>query len=99
MNIINFKKKKNLLTKEQQELYENVKICYTCKEKLSHKYVKDKKYHKFWDHFHYTGEYRGAEHNVCNLKYDVLKKCFIAFPNGSSNNYRFFIKQLKNNFQ
>ena len=35
MKIINFKKKKmKLLTKKQQESYENVKICYICKEKL-----------------------------------------------------------------
>ena len=35
MNIINFKNKKiKLLTKEQQESYENAKICYTCKENL-----------------------------------------------------------------
>ena len=34
MKIINFKKKKmKLLTKEQQESYENSKICYICKEK------------------------------------------------------------------
>ena len=35
MKIINFKKKKvKLLTKEQQESYENAKICYICKEKF-----------------------------------------------------------------
>ena len=35
MKIINFKKKKmNLLTKEQQESYENEKICYICNKKL-----------------------------------------------------------------
>ena len=34
-NLINFKKRKmKLLTKEQQELNENAKICYICKEKL-----------------------------------------------------------------
>ena len=34
MKIINFKKKKmKLLTKEQQESYENAKICYICKKK------------------------------------------------------------------
>ena len=34
MKIINFKKKKmKLLTKEQQESYENSKIRYICKEK------------------------------------------------------------------
>ena len=33
-----------LLTKEQQESYENAKICYICKEKFGHKYLKDQKY-------------------------------------------------------
>ena len=32
MKIINFKKKtRELLTKEQQELFENAKLCYICK--------------------------------------------------------------------
>ena len=35
-----------LLTKEQQESYENEKICYIYEEKLENKYVKDKKYCK-----------------------------------------------------
>ena len=47
MKIINFEKKKmKSLRKEQQETYENAKICYICKEKFENKYVKDKKYHK-----------------------------------------------------
>ena len=38
MKKINFKKKKiKLLAKEQQEVYENTKICYICKEKLEKK--------------------------------------------------------------
>ena len=44
MKIINFKKKKRkLLTKEQQESYENAKICYICKEQFENAYVKIKK--------------------------------------------------------
>ena len=31
-----------LLTKEQQESYEDAKICYICKEEFQSKYVKDK---------------------------------------------------------
>ena len=39
MKIIAFrKKKKKLLTKEQQESYENSKIGYICKEKFKNKY-------------------------------------------------------------
>ena len=59
--IINFKKKKaKLLTKEQQESYENTKIYYICKVKFENKYKKDKKVR---DHCHYTGEYRGLMYN------------------------------------
>ena len=35
-----------LLKKEEQESYENAKICYICKEKFENKYVKAKKYFK-----------------------------------------------------
>ena len=72
MKIINFKNKNmKLLTKEQQQSYENAKICYICKEKFLKKYIKDKKYCKVRDHCHYTGEFRGAVHSICNLKYSV----------------------------
>ena len=68
MKITNFgKKKMELLTKEQQESYKKV-ICYICKEKFEKEYLKDKKYCKARDHCHYTGEYRGALHSICNLK-------------------------------
>ena len=44
MKIISFRKKKmKLLTKEQEESYENAKICYICKEKFENKYLKHKK--------------------------------------------------------
>ena len=69
VKLINSKKLKIvLLTKEQQESYENVKICYICKEKLENEYVKDKKYCKVRDHYHYTGECRGGTHSIYNLK-------------------------------
>ena len=54
MKIINFKKNKmKSLTKEQQESYENAKICCVCKEKFENKY---KKICKVRDHYHYTGK-------------------------------------------
>ena len=47
-----------LLTNEQQESYENSKICCICKEKYENRYLKDTKYCKVRDHCHYTGEFR-----------------------------------------
>ena len=44
IKITNFKKNKmKLLTNQQQKSYENVKMCYICKEKFEDKYAKDKK--------------------------------------------------------
>ena len=43
------------------------------------KNLKEKKYHKVRDHCLYTGEYRGAAHRICNLKYSVTKKKSSSF--------------------
>ena len=98
MKIINFKRKKKLLTKEQQESYENAKICDICKEKIENKRFKDKIYCKIRDHCQYTGEYREAAHSICSLKYSVPKKflyifimdltMFIILPQKSSKNLK-----------
>ena len=62
-----------LLTKKQQESYDNAKICFICKEKFQNKYLIDEKYCKVREHCHYTGKYRGAVHIICNVKYSVPK--------------------------
>ena len=66
MKITNFKKSKKmqLLTKELQESYENEQMCYICNKKMETKYLKNKKYCKVRDHYHYTGEYTDAVHNI-----------------------------------
>ena len=97
---INFKKKKmKLFTKEQQESYENSKICYICKEKFENKYLKDRKYRKVRDHCHYTGEYRGFAQSICNLKYSVPKRILIFYDNRSNYGYHFIIKELAEEFK
>ena len=88
-----------LLTKEHQESYKNAKICYICKEKCENRYVEDKKYRKVRDLYHYTGEYRGAVHRICNLKYIVPKKINLAFHNGSNYDYNLIIKKLAEEFK
>ena len=45
------------------------------------------------------GEYRGAVHSRCKLKYSVPKKVPIAFHNGSNYDYHFIIKELAEEFK
>ena len=87
---------KTILTKGQQESYENVKICYICKE---HKYLEDRKYCKVRDLCSYTRKYRGAAHSICNSKYSIPKKIPIVFNNGSNYDYHFITKQLTAEFK
>ena len=47
---------------------------------------------------HYTGEYRGAVHSICNLKYNVPEKISIVFHNRSNYDYHFIIKELAEEF-
>ena len=87
-----------LLKKELKESYENAKLCYICKEKFENKYLKNKNYCKVRDHCHYTREYRGAVHSICDFKYRVTKNIPRVFYNGSNYDYQFIIKELAEEF-
>ena len=54
----------------------------------------NKKYHKVRDHCHYTGEFKGPAHSICNLRYKTPKEIPVVFHNGSTYDYYFIIKQL-----
>ena len=54
---------------------------------------------KLKDHCHYTGEYGGAAHIICNLKYTVPEKISVAFHNGSNYDYHLIIKELAEEFK
>ena len=51
------------------------------------------------DHSHYTGKYRGAVHDICNLRYKIPKEIPVAFHNGSTCHYHFIIKELAEEFE
>ena len=61
---------------------------YTCKKRFC---TDDdhKRYHKIKDHFHYTGKYREAAHNICNLRHKIPKDTPVLFQNGSIHNFHF----------
>ena len=51
------------------------------------------------DHHDYTGEYRGAAHSICNLKYQMPREITIMFRNESNYGYHFTIKELAEEFE
>ena len=90
--IINYEKKVMApLTKEEKENYNNQKVCYICKNE----FIDD----KVRDHCHYTGKYRGAAHNTCNLRYKIPKNIPVIFHNGSTYDYHFIIRELIKEFE
>ena len=84
------------LTKKEEENYNNQKVCYICKKEFD---KSDKKHHKVRDHFHYSGKYRGAAHNICNLRYKIPKEIPIIFHNSSTYDYHFIISELVKEFE
>ena len=63
-----YKKPKPLkLTKQEQEEFDKAEFCHICEKEL---YDDDSKGQmlKVRDHCHFTGKYRGAAHNSCNLR-------------------------------
>ena len=59
----------------------------------------NKKYQKVRYHCHYTGNYRGAAHDICSLKYKTPKEIPIVFHNGCTYDYHFIIKDLPKWFE
>ena len=58
-----------------------------------------KKQQKVRDHCHYTGKFRGAAHNICNLRYKIPKEIHVVFHNGSTYDYHFIIAKLAKEFE
>ena len=95
--IIDYEKKKMIPLTTEEKIYHNKqKICYICKKEFNNN---EKKNYKVRDHCHYTSKYRGAAHNICNLRYKVPKEIPIVFHNSSIYNYHFIIKELMKKFE
>ena len=60
------------------------------------KLAKSRNYWKVRDHSHYTVKYRGTEHTICNLRFDILNEILVVFHKDSNYDYHLIIKQLAN---
>ena len=92
--IINYEKKKIINTRRKKD-YDDQKVCYICKKEFDN----NDNNKKVRDHCHYTGKYRGAAHNICNLIYKISKEIPVVFHNGSTYDYHFIIKELVKEFK
>ena len=72
---------------QEKQQYEKETRCWICKGEFN-----DDKNYKLRDHCHFTGRYRGAAHNLCNLKYRKPKFTPVVFHNLSGYDSHLFIK-------
>ena len=85
-DIANIKPKEMVFTKEDEKQFNKASDCWICGEELGNDRVRD--------HCHYTGRYRGAAHNNCNLNYSKPKGVPVFFHNLTGYDSHLFIKNL-----
>ena len=84
--IANIPAKKMIFGKEEANRFNEETKCWICKGELGENKVRD--------HCHYTGKYRGAAHNECNLNHRKPKFTPVVFHNLSGYDSLLFIKNL-----
>ena len=84
--LANIEEKKMVFTKEDEKQFKTASDCWICGEELENDRVRD--------HCHYTGRYRGAAHNSCNLKYRKPESVPVFFHNLTGYDSHLFIKKL-----
>ena len=90
------------LNDEEIKSDEKQKKCYIWKKEFCFDKNQEnefKLYQKARYHCHYTGKFRGAAHNICNLRYKVLREIPVVIHNSSTYDYHFIIKQLGAEFK
>ena len=78
---------KMIITPEEQEQFNQASNCWICKKLLN---LQD----RVRDHCHFTGRYRGAACNICNLKYCKPNNISVFFHNLTGYDSHLFIKKL-----
>ena len=79
--------KEMIITPEEQEQFNQASNCWICENLLN---LQD----RVRDHCHFTGRYRGAACNRCNLKYRKPDNISVFFHNLAGYDSHLFIKKL-----
>ena len=90
------------LTDYEKWEYEMHNYCQMCKRKFCYDKKDKSKYevnHKVRDHCHYTRKFRGAAHNICNLRYKVRREIPVVLHNGSNYDFHLIIKEFAKKFE
>ena len=77
------------LTHAEKISFNETKTCHICKKEL----LTDNGFDKVRDHCHFTGKYRGAAHNSCNLQCRKLMIFPVIFHNLQGYDAHLFIKK------
>ena len=78
---------KMIITPKEQEQFNQALNCWICGKLLN---LQD----RVRDHCHFTGRYRGAACNICNLKYRKPNNISVFFHNLTGYDSHLFIKKL-----
>ena len=78
--------KKMIFTRKDKEEFNKSTNCWICNGLLGEDRVRD--------HCHFTGKFRGAAHNICNLKFKKPKFTPVFFHNLSGYNSHLFVTKL-----
>ena len=76
------------MTKDDLDEFCQASVCHICEETIGGNDIKVK------DHCHLTGKYRGAAHEICNLKYKEPSFIPVVFHNLSGYDAHLFVKEL-----
>ena len=87
------------LAKKELNLHQDVTECYIYGKRFLKIFANDKNYQKVRDHCHFAGNYRGAAHSICNLRFHMPNEIPLVFHNVSNYNYDVIIKELANKFE
>ena len=80
--------KKMIFTEKDKSEYEKATLCWICQQEFSESEK------KVGDHCHFTGLFRGAAHNKCNLQFKKPKFTPVIFHNLSGYDSHLFLKNL-----